>query len=264
MDDLEKRLRKINKSSVIPVYYQLARILERSIRLGQLKSGESLPAENKIASICGISRMTVRRAISELVDLRLVSPQKGKGTFVTGYELDHTVFEFYDFFKEMRRRGKKPSSELVNVKIIKAGEKIAEKLDIPLNTKTLAIKLVLKADGYPMAYEEKYIVYEKQNPIIESEIRDPSLPSLVSSHLHKLPVNSCRILHVTIIDEQVAILLNTKPHTPAFLVEQILYDKDNVPIGWGKSIYRGDKYKLVSYDGLNLLSRKEGGITDYE
>ena len=206
--------------------------------------------------------MTVRRAIAELVDLRLLSPQKGKDALLLSMNLLIQYLNSTIFLKRCRK-GKEPSSKLVNVRIIKADKTIAKKLDIPIDTKTLSIKLILAADGYPMVYEEKYIVYTKQNPIIESELRDPSLPSLVSSHLHKLPVTSRRILQVTIINEEEAILLNTKPHSPAFLVEQILYDKDNTPIGWGKSIYRGDSYKLVSYDGLNP-GREKGGIIDYE
>jgi len=68
----------IDKTSVIPIYYQLFKLIEGQILRGELKPGEALPTETEIANRFEISRMTVRRAISELISAGMVYSQQGK------------------------------------------------------------------------------------------------------------------------------------------------------------------------------------------
>lgn len=95
----------IDKSSVIPIYYQLFKLLEEQIRRGDLKPGEAIPTEHEISSHFEISRMTVRRAIAELVSAGMVYAQQGRGTFVATPKLDNIVFELNDFNQEIKQRG---------------------------------------------------------------------------------------------------------------------------------------------------------------
>ncbi|WP_066635178.1 GntR family transcriptional regulator [Desulfolucanica intricata] len=252
MKSLENTNGKIDKESVLPIYYQLAKIIERDIYQGKLKPGESLPPEHEIASKYDISRMTVRRAISELISAGLVYPQKGKGTFVAKPQLDNVVFELGDFYQEIQRRGMRPGSKLLSVKIVRANEILADKLQIPIGTSCIHICMVLSADNEPLVYEKKYVVYTKKMPILEAELKDPSLSNLAAIHSEHLPILSKRVLHAAIVTEEEASVLGIPLNTPVFMVEQILYDTEKKPVGWGKSIYRGDRYKLTSYNGWSI------------
>jgi GntR family transcriptional regulator len=49
--------------------------------------------------------------------------------------------------------------------------------------------------------------------------------------------------------EEESAVLGVSLHTPVFLIIQTIFDQDQNPIAWGKSIYRGDRYKLIRYDG---------------
>jgi GntR family transcriptional regulator len=242
----------IDKYSIIPIYYQLAKILEKHILDGRLKPGEALPPEHEIADKYGISRMTVRRAISELIGVGMVYSQKGKGNFVARPRLDDFVFELVNFYEEIQKRGMKPSSKLLGVKIVRAGELLARKLEVEINTTCLYIRLVLSADDEPLVYENKYVVYTKQKPILEAELKDPSLSNLASTHGDHFPIISKRVLQASIATEEEAAILGTGLNTPVFVVEQTVYDTGKRPIGWGKSIYRGDRYKLTSYIGWSV------------
>lgn len=239
----------IDKSSVIPAYYQLMKLLEHRIRRGDFKPGETLPSETEIAETYGISRMTVRRAISELSSKKIVSPQKGKGTYVSLPKFNETVFELNDFFEDMKKKGIKPSSRLIEAKHLPADKIIAEKLQIPENTKYIFFRSILYADEEPLVYDTKYIVYAKQRPLLE-ELSNPSLQDVVMAHNNKIPIKSLRILQVTTLTEQESFLLNVAPMSAAFLVEQLLYDQNDKPVGWGKSLYRGDRYQLTSRGGI--------------
>ncbi|NSW84290.1 MAG: GntR family transcriptional regulator [Syntrophothermus sp.] len=239
----------IDKNSVIPIYYQLAKYFEKQIRHGELKPGEALPPEMEIASRFGISRMTVRRAISELVAAGMVYTQQGKGTFVARPRLDNVVFELSNFNEEIKKRGLNLQATILEAKIVKADENLKAKLGVEFNTRFLFFRIVLAADGERLAYETKYIIYTKQKPILESELKDPSLSNLVAIHSDCLPVSSKKVLQASVANKEEALILGISPNAPVFLIEQTIYDLNGKPIGWGKSIYRGDRYKLTSYDG---------------
>lgn len=240
---------KLDKQSVIPIYYQIAKQFEEYIHDGRLKPGDALPPEHELAEFFLISRMTVRRAISELITAGLVYAQKGKGTFVAEPKLNEATFELGDFHEEIRKKGMTPSSKLLGVRIVIANKNLSQKLEVPLGTNCLFISLVLMANNEPLVYEEKYVKYIKQKPILEVELKDPSLANLAVMHGSHFPTTSKRILHASIATEEEAEKLEVAPNVPVLVVEQTLYDSNKKPVGWGKSIYRGDKYKLTSYIG---------------
>lgn len=260
--DINDINKKINKKSVIPIYYQLAKLLEKKIYTGELNPGEKLPPENKIADYFNISRMTVRKALSELIEAGMISSEKGRGTFVTEPKLDNLVFELDNFKEEIEKRGMKPKIKLLKVNIIKANREIANKLNIDLKTRCLDFTMLISANNEPLIYERKYIKYSKQKPILESELEDATLSNLAITHGNYFPVMSKKILKSANADKEQANLLNINKKDAVFVIEQYLYDTNNSSIGWGISVCRGDKFKFSSYSGWsnesNDIDQKRG------
>ena len=240
---------KVDKDSVIPIYYQLAKVFEKMIYSGNLNPGEKLPPENDIADHFKISRMTVRKALAELIDDDLLYSEKGKGTFVAKPRLDNVEFELQNFREEIKKRGMEPNPKLLKVKIKRANNEMSEKLHIKKGTKCLDFSLVISADNEPLIYEDKYIVYSKHKPILETELKDPSLSNLAMLHGNHYPVMSKMVLNASKADKNVANKLNIKKDAPVFVIEQTLFDSDKKPVGWGRSICRGDKFKFTSFSG---------------
>lgn len=240
----------IDKNSVIPIYYQLAKLFETQIRRGELKPGEALPTEMEIATRFEISRMTVRRAISELVSAGMVFALQGKGTFVASPKLDNIVFELNNFNKEIAQRGLNYKTTLLEAKIFRPDEQLRAKFQLSDDiNKLLYFRTVLSAEDERLALENKYTIYSKSKPILESELNDPTLPGLIAAHSDSLPVGAKKILQVAAATKEEASILGIPPNSPVFLVEQTVFDPDFKPVGWSKSVYRGDRYKLTSYDG---------------
>lgn len=240
----------IDKNSVIPIYYQLMKLIEGQIRCGELKPGEALPTEMEIATRFEISRMTVRRAISELVLAGMVFAQQGKGTFVASPKLDDIIFELNNFNEEIKQRGLKYKTTLLDAKIIRTDERLKTTFQISDdNTKFLLFRTLLSAEDERLSYETKYTIYSKSKPILESELKDPSLPGLIEAHSDYLPVSSKRVLQVAASSKEESLILGIAANSPVFLIEQTIFDPEHKTVGWSKSIYRGDRYKLTSYDG---------------
>ncbi len=142
--------------------------------------------------------------------------------------------------------------KLLGAKIVRADETLAEKLIIPVNTKCLHFRLIVSVNNEPLVYENKYIIFSKQSPILEKELNDTSLSSLANSHGQQRAITGKRVFRASIVTEEEALLLKVSTKTPVFLVEQTIYDHEKKPIGWSKSVYRGDRYRLTSYTGWCL------------
>ncbi|SHI28190.1 GntR family transcriptional regulator [Desulfosporosinus lacus DSM 15449] len=240
----------IDKSSVIPIYYQLFKLLEEQIRRGDLKPGEAIPTEHEISSHFEISRMTVRRAIAELVSAGMVYAQQGRGTFVATPKLDNIVFELNDFNQEIKQRGLNYKTTLLEAKIIRADKELRDKFELGEDYKRfLYFRTVLSAEDERLSYEVKYTIYSKSKPILETELKDPSLPGLIATHTEYVPMSAKKVLQVAACTEEEASILGIASNSPVFLIEQTVYDQDLKPVGWSKAVYRGDRYKLTSYDG---------------
>lgn len=240
----------IDKNSVIPIYYQLFKLIEEQIRRGDLKPGESLPTEHEISSRFEISRMTVRRAIAELVSAGMVYAQQGKGTFVATPKLDNIIFELNDFNQEIKKRGLNYKNTILEAKIIRVDDDLRAKFQVGEEHKRLLyFRTVLSAEDERISYEVKYTIYSKSKPILESEIIDPSLPGLVAAHTECLPMSAKKVLQVAACTKEEAAILGIALNSPVFLIKQTIYDQELRPVGWSKAVYRGDRYKLTSYDG---------------
>lgn len=250
----------IDKNSVIPIYYQLAKLLEGQILSGELKPGEALPTETEIAGLFEISRMTVRRAISELIAAGMVNSQQGKGTFVSSPKLNNVVFELNNFNQEIKDFGLKLSTTLLGAHIVRADERLLKifQLDDP-NTRLLYFRTVVSAEDERLAYERKYIIYTKRKPILETNLKDPTLSGLVTANNDVLPVSTKKVLQVSVTTKEEAAILGLGGNAPVFVVEETLFDLENKPVGWSKSIYRGDRYQLTGYDGW-LRKDNHGGM----
>ncbi|KJS84721.1 MAG: GntR family transcriptional regulator [Peptococcaceae bacterium BICA1-8] len=240
----------IDKNSVIPIYYQLAKLFEGKIQRGELKPGESMPTEMKIVADFGVSRMTVRKAIAELVAKGMVHAQQGKGTFVSNPKLDNVVFELNNFDQEIRQRGFEYKTTLIEAKIIKADERLRKIFKIDdHNFRLLYFRSVISAEDEKLAYEVKYTIYTKSKPILEFELQDPNLPYLITANSDYLPMSSKKVLQAAVSAKEDASILSIGLNTPLLVVEQTIYDGQLKPVGWSKSVYRGDRYKLTSNDG---------------
>jgi hypothetical protein len=94
--------------------------------------------------------------------------------------------------------------------------------------------------------------FRKASPILESELKDPSLSTLAAAHSDTIPSSSKKVLMVSNATEEEAKVLGISPDTPVFLLIQTIYNAESKIIAWGKSLYRGDRYKLTTYEGWNI------------
>jgi GntR family transcriptional regulator len=234
----------IDKSSPIPIYYQLEEFIKKQIENGELQPDEAIPSEREYAERYQISRMTVRQAINNLVNEGYLYRQKGRGTFVSKQKVEQRLHGLTSFTEDMLERGMKPSSKLLSFEVIPAGLETASHLKLKKNTPVYEIKRVRLADDVPMALETTYVPANLVKGLTE-EIIHQSLYSYIEEKLNLVISEAFQQIEASIAKESEIKHLQIEKGSPILLILRTSYLHDGTPFEFVKSAYRADRYKFV-------------------
>lgn len=240
---------KLDRSTPIPLYFQLKSLLLDDIKSGQFKIGEPIPTENELTSYYGISRSTVRQAISELVQEGYLHRVASKGSFVTSPSQSSSfIRSFEPFYQQISHLGKTPRTELIDLKVVSAPSDIAQKLHISTDDKIISMFRRRFADEVPMVTIKNYIPYNLCSYILSSDFESNSLYELLmKNQLTKINETS------TIVSSEVATtvdikLLEVKLAAPILCFNNISTTIDGTVIDYAFARYRGDLNKFEFID----------------
>jgi DNA-binding GntR family transcriptional regulator len=146
----------LNRSSPVPLYFQLAQHIENEIRSGNLTSGDRLENEVKIAEELGLSRPTVRAAFSYLVDKGLVLRRRGQGTVVTKGKVSRSV-KLTSLFDDLAEAGKSPTTRVLHNEVIKASDLVKRALELADDQFVIYLERLRFGDGEPIALMHNFI-----------------------------------------------------------------------------------------------------------
>lgn len=229
-----------SRENLIPVYYRLADDIKQQIEGGVLKDGELIPTEAQLGEQYAISRMTVRQGISLLAEAGLIATVKGKGSFVTRPRLNQLVIDLTNsgVSKEQLRY------KLVNVNLIRNNLELAHELGLAGETNIIAVKRLLFKDQLPVAIEEKFLRYQKGKPLLETQLEYADFPELVAKHQDSVPVRNDMVISVAVLSAEQAKLLETEEILPALVVKQVIYAKEDKPLGVSIMVCHKDRFEL--------------------
>jgi GntR family transcriptional regulator len=214
------------------------------ISSGELKPGDPIPPECRLAEQFRLSRMTVRLALARLVHDGLITRHRGRGSFVAEPRLEHTKM-FLSFEEEMRARGAKPGIKLLAMRTEPAEGKVAENLGLTGGTPVSVLERLRLVDGQVVGYEIRYLPQPIGAALTQDEIENQPLVPAVRRILGKPRTKLA--LRVTASDarKREAKLLETKIGAPVLVREHTWYYDPEGPMQYGKSIFRGDRYQMA-------------------
>jgi GntR family transcriptional regulator len=146
----------VDRTSPVPLYYQVAQELERAIESGELSPDTRLGNEIDLASQLGVSRPTMRRAIGYLVDRGFLVRKRGVGTQVVHPKLRRPV-ELSSLYDDLAVSGKNPQTTVLSLKTLPASDAVAHALGIDEDSPVVALERLRYADGEPLAVMRNWI-----------------------------------------------------------------------------------------------------------
>lgn len=230
-----------NNQNLTPVYYRLADDIKLQIESGDLADGDMIPTEEQLCEIYGISRMTVRHGLALLVEAGLIETVKGKGSFVRRPRLNRLVINLYNNSSSNEEQFR---YKLLGVKLIRETNSFAQELGIAPGAKVILLKRLLIQDGKPIAIEEKYLPYLRGKPLLENQLEFADFPDVVAKHQDSVPVRNEMDILVDILSAEQAELLDAEPLIPAMIIKQMIYSKDDKPLGISQMVCHKDRFHL--------------------
>ena len=245
------RTEQIDRTSEDPAYAQLANILQLQISRGIYRSGDKLPSESQLRKTYGVSPMTVRRAISILIERDIIWTSQGLGTFVSSLKMHKVTFGLDDIYTILNAGGT-TLVKILKASIIKADNNIASLLDIKEGTNTILICRLLIKNEIPLMYHREYLVYDPRRPIVETELQVASLLDLFSGNNESDLKRGDFTITAARLSEEDAKALESETGSPAFRLEHTFFDYDDKIISSGAFICRGDKFRFQASIGQGI------------
>lgn len=184
---------RLDEESLIPLYQQVMEEIRRGIELGTYQTGEKIPSEVELSEMFSVSRITVRRAVEELVGEGILTKKQGKGTYVTHRKLRRKITQesmVQSFSDTCRVNGLTPGARVIERKIIPAGKEGQHYLGLSPDDKLVYIRRVRTADGDPVMLENNYYNYKRLSFLMEADLDDVSLFDVIEERLGFRPDDS--------------------------------------------------------------------------
>ena len=213
--------------------------------LDELQVGDALPSERRLATDLKVSRPTLRAVIDELVREGLLLRRHGSGTYVAEPKIALPL-TMTSFSEDMARRGMRPSSRVVAFELTSAGAKLGQRLQISPVDEVWVITRLRLADDETMAIEWLHAPRRLLPELRREELATHSFYELLRVRRGIVIASGTQTIEPTVTSPEEADLLGVPVHSPAFLFERTTTSDGGEVVEFVRSIYRGDRYRLVT------------------
>jgi DNA-binding GntR family transcriptional regulator len=229
----------VNRSSPVPLYFQVAEQIEAAIHDGQLRPGDRITNEVALADQLGLSRPTMRQAIQTLVDKGLLVRKRGVGTQVVNAPIRRTV-ELTSLYDDLTRSGLRPRTQVLALDLVEPDERTTEVLNLHGDEKVWRLRRLRIAKDEPLAL---------MCNVVPASVTDLSQVDLSTTglyeHFRSSAINlrvAHQVIGARVVDAAEAKLLGGRRGDPVLTMARTSYDDKGRAVEHGEHLYRPDRY----------------------
>lgn len=231
----------INREYPHKLYFQLCEIMKKKIEKNEWELGSQIPTEEELCKIYGVSRSTVRTAISELVREGYLTRQQGKGTFVKK-QMSDELSMLTSFRELMLEPGISFSSKILAQTTMMPTGNLSAILNISPDKHIIYIKRLTVVGNKPVMIQEIHIPLHVCPQLLKEDIVDNSLFGIFK----KYKINISLIKNnfgITYVSPNDAKLFGLAKGSPVLLLEQIFFSGDT-HVMYMRSLKKPDSFGL--------------------
>lgn len=234
----------VDRTSPVPLYFQLAQQLESAVENGTLTPGTLLGNEIDLATRLGLSRPTVRQAIQTLVDKGLLVRRRGVGTQVV-HSTVRRPLELSSLYDDLDAAGQLPATRVLVNRVEPATGPVAAALRVPEGSEVVYLERLRTAHGAPMAYLRNHLPAGLLGP------GEPDTALLETTGLYRMLRSAALTLHsarqavgARAATATEAALLDEREGAPLLTMERVTFDDTGRAVEYGSHLYRADRYSF--------------------
>lgn len=232
-------------NKTFPLYMKVYEQIQENILNATYPTGSFLPSESELQNIYNVSRITVRRALSDLEHEGCIKRIKGKGTIVLPKKKYSDLYELTGFSEDAMRSGDIPTSVILKFEIQQASVNVASFLQINPNEDVYYLKRLKLLNGRISGIFETYITQRLNFEIDVNKFNTSvSLYDFYEENGEFLGY-ATETLEAIMATPTLKREMYLEKDEPIFYRERITYNKNNIPIEYSKNYYKANGYKYV-------------------
>ncbi len=226
------------------IYIRIHDEIKHQIETGVFEVGQRLPSERVMAEQFGVSRMTLRQAVTSLVEEGILTRYVGSGTFVASDRVREKMRGTTSFTEIIQNLGKTPSSKVLSYQKTKANEVECDKLQLKKGAQIIRMERIRYADELPICYEVASIPYRLIEDFAKNDIANHFYEPLANAG--KKIGRSEQIISAKIVNKEIANFLSIKQSSAILALTQVSYfaNSDETPFEYVLSQYVGERFEF--------------------
>ncbi|MBZ2168087.1 histidine utilization repressor [Marinobacter sp. F4216] len=230
-----------------PRYQQIKSFILDGIEQGEFEPGSRIPSEHQLADQFSVSRMTVNKAIRDLVQENRLVRYPGLGTFITDAKAESPLGEIRNIADEVRQRGHTYSCQVIHLEQVSANETVAMQMGSPIGTQVYHSVIVHQENDHAIQLEDRYVSADLVPDYINQNFGQITPNEYLSKNC---PISSVEhVVEAVLPTERQQELLSISGHTPCIQVTRRTWS-DGRLASFATLTHPGSRYKLRSITNL--------------
>ena len=227
---------------MVPAYIRIHDAIKKEIDEGVWEIGQRLPSERDLADDYEVSRMTLRQAITLLVEEGILERRVGSGTYVASHRVQEKMRGTTSFTEIVRSQGKTPSSQLISYQRKPANETEIQQLQLKATDTVVRMERVRFADNVPLVFEVASIPEKLIQSFNQEDITEHFFQTLTDNGYEIS--KSEQTIYAKNASERVANYLKVPKNHAVLALTQVSYFTDGRPFEYVHSQYVGDRFEF--------------------
>lgn len=234
----------LDRNNPKPLYAQFEDLLRTAIMAGEWETNHAIPSENELSRTYGLSRMTVRSVITQLVKEGLLFRVQGKGTFVAAPKITTRSPAYMGIREQLEEMGYEISTELKCFEVRQANAHVARALEIEKGDEVTYIERLRFAGGQPISIHRSYLPTSLCPSLSDEALESEQLCVIVEREFGMKAASVSESLESVLASAEEAAMLQIDRSYPLLLLEDVNKTVDGKIFEYTKVLFRGDKIKL--------------------
>lgn len=223
------------------LYLQLEEILRQGIESGQYRKGDKLPSERSLSETYGISRMTVRAALNELVSENLLESRRGSGYYVSSGQIENNLDRMQGFIEELQAKNINFSVNIAEKEYTPADRKTAHALGLNAGDTVFKLRRLVSIHDEPISIDRTYLPVNVAYPMEQMDLQKIVLYDYLEHEGYRL-IGADQTISAGVLTEDEAKKLEREAGFPVLIIDRTAFVEGHLPLVYSHTIYLSDKY----------------------